>query len=665
VKANVLIFAIATRFAMNLPTQAQEKPNILMLCVDDMNDWVGFLGGHPQTITPNMDKLAKKGVNFTNAHCTAPGSSPSRNSLLFGVEPHNSGLYPFYDINNITGGDLDRFTALPLHLRNNGYKTCGITKVFHNPDNKYRQNEFWDEYKSYGDGNMNLLKDEGYYADPYNKRMVAVPASNPLADFMDYKNAQHAVGYLKRTHEKPFFLAVGFIRPHDPFIAPKANYDKFNEPIVAPKILIDDLEDIPLAGRSNAQLYMDYPLRKDNAWEQMRRGYLACINFIDDNVGRVLEALDNSPYADNTIVVLWSDHGYHMGEKRSYSKFSLWNEATRVPFLIYDPRGRNGNGKRCDEPVGLINVYRTLCDMAGLTPPDYVDGMSLVPWLDNPQKPQEKPAMTTWGRGNYTLRTNDWRYTRYFDGTEELYDQNCDPNEWKNLASKPEYKEIKESFKKWLPKTEAPQVKTGIELYNVADADNPTKNINYYNRQVQDYKNIILVSPKAPVGLEAEEISDSRIVLKWKAVDGDVTRYKVFQDGCSVTSTHETSLEVDGLSPETNYQFRVRSISSEGHISVESEVLNVKTKAISSTEEIKSTGENRIKLYPVPAKKLLYLQNAPIGRVDIYQIDGIKVMSEEYMPGNPIDIASLQDSFYVLRLPEYDGASFTFIKNSN
>jgi arylsulfatase A-like enzyme len=663
-KGNLKYLAILFIYlVLGFSLQAQEKPNVLMLCVDDMNDWVGFLGGHPQTITPNMDRLAEKGVNFTNAHCTAPGCSPSRNALLFGVEPHNSGLYPFYNINNIEDGVLNDYTPLPLLFRNNGYTTCGLTKVFHNPDNAYLQDSIWSEYKSYGDNNIQFLKDEGYYPEPYNKRMVACPASNELEDFLDYKNARHAVGFLEKSHENPFFLAVGFIRPHTPWIAPKANYDKFKEPIVAPEIMVDDLEDIPMAGRANAQLYMDYPIRREKQWEQMRRGYLACINFIDDNVGRVLEALDNSPYADNTIVVLWSDHGFHLGEKRSFSKFSLWNEATRTPFIIYDPRGQDGNGSRCGEPVGLINVYRTLCEMAGLTPPEYVDGMSLTPWLANPQKQKEKPAMTTWGRGNYTFRTKEWRYTRYFDGTEELYAEQCDPNEWNNLADNPEYKELKESFQKWLPQAEAPQVESGRELYNVADADDPQRNINNYNGYVEKYKNDIVVSPEAPGGLEAEETSDSIIVLKWKAVDGDITGYKVFLDGCSLESTHETSLEVDGLSPGTNYQFRVRSISSEGHMSGESEVLTVKTKAITSSKDKKATGESKIILYPVPAKNLLYLQNAPIGRVDIYQIDGEKVMSEKYMPGNPIDISSLQDSIYVLRLPEYGGESFTFIKN--
>lgn len=477
-------------------TDKQEAPNILMLCVDDMNDWVGFLGGHPQARTPNMDKLAAKGVSFTNAHCPAPGCSPSRNAILFGVEPHHSGLYPFYNINNIEPGNIDSYIPLPLHFRLNGYETCGLKKVFHNPDNTYLQDSIWDEYYDYGDRNIQLIESEGYIPDPYVKRLVSCPASNPPEDFQDRRNTLEAIDFLNKSHDKPFFLALGFIRPHTPFIAPKENFDRFKDPVIPPEIKADDLSDIPIAGRSNAQIYVEIPMRRDSAWEQLRRGYLACISFTDDHVGLILDALAASPYADNTIVVLWSDHGFHLGEKRTFSKFSLWEEATRTPFIIWDPRGQNGNGMECSQPVGLINVYKTLCDLAGLDVPGYVDGISLTPWLQNPDLPKEKPAMTTWGRGNYTLRTNKWRYTRYFDGSEELYSRTCDPNEWTNLADRSEFADLKAGLaEKWMPKSEAPQVTSGRELYNVADADDPERNINSYLRYVDEYNELNLQPP--------------------------------------------------------------------------------------------------------------------------------------------------------------------------
>ena len=471
------------------------SPNVLMICIDDMNDWVGFLDGHPQAQTPHMDKLAARGVNFTNAHCPAPGCSPSRNAILFGIEPHNSGLYPFYNINHIEPGILDGYMPLPELFKKSGYTTCGLTKVWHNPDRTYREKEQWDEYQYYGNAELHVIKGKGYHPDPYNKRTISCPASNPLEDFQDYRSAQHAVRFIEKQHEKPFFLAVGFILPHTSFIMPEDNWDRFREPIEEPPFKADDLTDIPMAGQANAQIYVEIPVRRDNAWEDIRRGYLASINFTDDNVGRVLDALEKSTYADNTIVVLWSDHGFHLGEKRSFSKFSLWNEATRTPFIIVDPRNKPGNGKRCAEPVGLINVYKTLCDLTGLNAPAYVDGQSLVPWLKNPVLPKESPALTTWGRGNYTLRSKEWRYTRYFDGTEELSDESADPNEWTNLAENPEYDAIKKKFSKWLPTQEAPQVISGRELYNVVDADKPDQNINAYKRYVKQYKAAKLQPP--------------------------------------------------------------------------------------------------------------------------------------------------------------------------
>ncbi len=488
---------------------AESKPNILMLCVDDLNDWVSFLDGHPQAKTPHMKKLAQLGVNFTNAHCTAPGCSPSRNALMFGVEPHKSGLYPFYDIVDIPEKTMGKFTPMPLWFRKNGYLTVGFNKVFHNPDNKYKQKEQWDIYKSIGDGKLKLIMEEGYVpaeakAHQYppkskHKRLIACPASNPKEDFKDHRIAVEAAKFLGKKHDRPFFLAVGMTLPHTPLIAPKENFDRFAGPITSPPFKADDLNDVPMAGRSNAQIYVEIPMRRDKAWEQMRRAYLACSSFTDDNIGIVLDALEQSEHIENTIVVLWSDHGYHLGEKRSFSKFSLWSEATRVPFVIYDPKIKGGHGQPCHEPVGLIHVYRTLCDLADLPCPAYIDGHSLKPWLADPSKLITAPALTTWGRGNYSLRSQSWRYTRYFDGSEELYHQGNDPHEWRNLAANPEYLPLLQEYReKWLPKQEAPQVKEGIKLYNVADADSPSKNIANYKRHVKAFHKEGL-SPAIPV----------------------------------------------------------------------------------------------------------------------------------------------------------------------
>lgn len=435
-----------------------------------MNDWTGFLGGHPQAITPNMDALAKRGVNFTNAHCVAPACSPSRNALLFGVHPSTSGLYPFYKLGDIPKEVLRSYTSLPRFFRDSGYETFGAGKIHHGSTGLPEE---WTDYDNRPKTPLKYNADGGYQQGK-SKKMAFCPTTNPLDEHPDYRVARYGIDVLQQTHEKPFFLAVGIVKPHLAFVCPQQFFDLHSQSITKPAIKPDDLVDVPWAGRAMAKLSDDHRFQTDNAWERVRRSYLACISWADYNVGRVLASLQESNYADNTIVVLWSDHGYHMGEKRSFRKFSLWEESTRVPFIIFDPRPEiqmtPGN---CDEAVSLLHIYRTLAELAGLAVPDYVEGTSLVPQLKNPATPLNVPALTTWGRGNYSVRDDAWRYTRYFDGTEELYDHTNDENEWSNLADDPRFATVKNSLARHLPNKESPLVKEGISLWNVVDADKP------------------------------------------------------------------------------------------------------------------------------------------------------------------------------------------------
>jgi arylsulfatase A-like enzyme len=437
---------------------AERKPNILFIAIDDMNDWTGFLGGHPQAITPNMDKLAKKGVNFTNAHCAAPGCSPSRNSLLYGVEPFHSGLYAFYDQGGFSEEFMKPYTSLPELLQANGYDTYGSGKIHHRKDPTPRE---WTEYaKEKNKGKAIFDETEGYGKGKMSFR----PTLHPLEDHVDYMNTTFGVDILARKHDKPFFLAVGLIKPHLPFNAPKQFFDLYPKQIEPPRINPKDHDDIPAVGNAWAKRRDDNQFKKDNAWNEVRRAYLACISWTDFNVGRLIDALEKSPYADNTVVVLWSDHGFAQGEKNHFRKFALWEETTRVPFIIWDARDKNAPvGRTVADGVSLINIYRTLTDLSGVAAPAYVDGFSLVPWLKDPGKPVAEPAICTWGRGNFTLRNKDWRYIRYYDGGEELYLHTKDPDEWTNLANNPEYAAVKKSLAAYLPKTEAPLILEGLE----------------------------------------------------------------------------------------------------------------------------------------------------------------------------------------------------------
>ncbi|MEN8117403.1 MAG: sulfatase [Bacteroidota bacterium] len=460
--------------------ESSQKPNILFIAIDDMNDWVGVLGGHPQAKTPNIDRLAGQGILFTNAHAPAPACSPCRNALLYGMQPHHSGLYPFYDRPDMNPRFFKKHKSLMELFKANGYNTFGAGKIHHGNMSK-ESIEMFDSLEFTESINDKLLKLPDPVVDSLTGagkktfgKMCARPSLSPLEDHVDYNISLFGVNILKRKHEKPFFLAVGFIKPHLPFVAPKKYFNMFpRETIQKPLIKDNDLADLPWVARSNAKLNDDYNYRTKDTWEDWIRAYLACNAYTDENVGRVINALNESEYKDNTVIILWSDHGYHFGEKRSHRKFSLWEEATRVPFIIFDPRN-NTNGRECAAPVSLIDIYPTLLNYAGIELPDYSDGIDLTSLLRNPESIREIPALTTWGRGNYSLRNTRWRYTIYFDGSEELYDHETDPNEWKNLAELPEYNKIKDELKKFIPSNEASLVLQGKALHNVVDADKPS-----------------------------------------------------------------------------------------------------------------------------------------------------------------------------------------------
>ncbi|WP_430814968.1 sulfatase [Carboxylicivirga sp. RSCT41] len=464
---SLLMLITASVTAFNKERAGEKAPNILFIAIDDMNDWTGFLGGHPQAITPNMDKLAAKGVNFTNAHCSAPGCSPSRNALLYGVEPFNSGLYPFYE-HAIHEQLMDRYMTLPRLLKENGYNTYGAGKIHHG--NKGDERE-WNDFFELQNTRKEFKKGAGYQVGNSKKNSFR-PTVNADEEHVDHKVASYGIDVLKEEHDKPFFLAVGLVKPHLPFDCPERFFNALPEKIEAPAIWVDDLKDIPKEGNSFRRAGDDKRFKKDNAWEDVRRAYLACISWTDYNIGRLLNALEESPYADNTIVVLWSDHGFHLGEKMSFKKFTLWEEATRVPFIIYDGREMtHQGGQTYSEAVSLINIYRTLTELSGIEAPAYVDGESLVPVLKNTDQQLVKPTITSWGRGNYAVRTKEWRYIRYFDGTEELYNHKSDANEWYNLVNDSKYQKVKEDLSALLPIQDAETIQEYISPWSVYGVD--------------------------------------------------------------------------------------------------------------------------------------------------------------------------------------------------
>ena len=439
---------------------APAKPNVLMICVDDLNDWIGCLGGNSDSITPNFDRLAKGGVLFTNAHCAAPLCNPSRAALMTGIRPSTSGVYQ----NNQpwrASAVLAETRTLPQHFQDNGYRAIGGGKTYHDA---YPDPESWEEYFP-----------SKTQQKPIDPRPAKLPASGlpamaqfdwgPIAEdetaMGDHKVVDWAISQMGKPHAKPLFLAVGLYRPHLPWYVPKKYFDLYPiEKITLPKVNGDDLDDVPAIGKKMAKPNGDHRIVTEHGkWKEGVQAYLASIRFTDTELGRLLDAFAKSDLAKNAIVVLWSDHGWHLGEKLHWRKFSLWEEATHNVLMVKAP-GVTSTGGRCDRTVSLMDVFPTLADLCGLPAKKECEGVSLRPLLANPKASWDRAALTTYGKDNHAVRTERWRYIRYSDGTEELYDRRQDPMEWKNLAADPNLAAVKADHAKWLPKVNAAEIPT-------------------------------------------------------------------------------------------------------------------------------------------------------------------------------------------------------------
>ena len=422
---------------------------MLFIAVDDLNDWMGCLGGHPDAVTPNLDRLAARSTLFTRAYCTAPGCNPSRGSLVTGKYPSTTGVYD--NAHSFRQQDPDAVTLMQ-HFMANDYYVTGRGKIT-------RQGKPPDPI-SYHD-----YIPQGADPVPENRPLNGFsktwfdwgPIDSPVEEMDDYKVAQWGKEVLNKKHDKPFFLACGLYRPHLPWYVPRKYFDMFPpDKITLPHINENDLDDVPPIGREFVMRRKpnDHEeVTRTNNWRKAVAGYLASTAFADDMVGILLDALDNSEYADNTMIVLWGDHGWHLGEKLHWRKFDLWEESARVPLMISAPGMAPG---LCERTASLVDLYPTFIDVCDLSPKEGLDGLSLKPLLEQPDKEWNRPALTTHGRKNHSIRSERWRYIRYSDGTEELYDHMHDKLEWTNLAGQAQYKEVIAAHAAWLPKTDAP-----------------------------------------------------------------------------------------------------------------------------------------------------------------------------------------------------------------
>ena len=444
-----LTVSVILGFLSVLGSVSAKKPNVLFIAIDDMNDWVGAYGGHPQVQTPHMDKLADRGVLFSNAHCQAPICNPSRVSLILGKLPSTTGMY-FLAPNFRTVDGTKNEETLFQYFRKHGYYAATMGKIFHGPVDEV---------------SFDHIENSRGWRKLDQKIRYTLPGSHPGWDWAevdvpdeemrDYKTAEWAAGVLPELalKEEPFFLAVGFALPHVPIYASKKWFDLYPlGSVQLPASRPDDRDDLPEIAK---QLTLnptgprhEWMVESDEARHAVR-AYLAANSFVDSLVGMVLAGLETSGEADDTVIVLWSDHGFHLGEKLRWAKRTLWEETTRVPLIISAPG--LSKGERTNRPVGLIDLFPTLTDLCGLPDRSDLEGVSLKPLLRNPDAKWDRPALCTFGPNNHSLRSERWRYTVYADGSEELYDHQTDPNEWTNLAADPQFANVITSFQKYLP----------------------------------------------------------------------------------------------------------------------------------------------------------------------------------------------------------------------
>jgi len=451
---------------------ADSPPNVLFLAVDDMNDWVGCLGATPHAVTPNIDALAARGVNFTNAHTAGVFCAPSRAAIFSGQYASTTGCYtsPNYFVFH------PEIEALQMSFAKAGYTTLGAGKLFHHPAGAIDQRG-WSEFFL-----RNQIQREGgwaleswssdtpfpaeFPASVYNKgkqitgglflEWGAIP-NEKEEEMADTIRINWVVEQLNQQHDKPFFMACGIYAPHFPNYCPQKYFDMYDPAqIELPPIKDDDLEDLPPKIRKqkeNRKRQHHEKLVAMDAVADAIHGYLACMSYADAMMGRVLDALDSSPYVDNTIVVFWSDHGYHHGEKGDWGKHTLWERTSNVPFIWAGPGVAEGD--EVDVTVSLIDMYPTLVEMCRLPRPhQQLEGASLAPTLRDPSTATDRNVFLPYLRPcEYAIINRDWRFIRYGEDGEELYKLGEDPNEWYNVASEERYADVKAGLRKSAPET--------------------------------------------------------------------------------------------------------------------------------------------------------------------------------------------------------------------
>jgi arylsulfatase A-like enzyme len=457
---------------------AQQKPNILLIAVDDMNNYVGCMGG--PAITPNIDALAKQGILFNNAYCAAPACNPSRAAIMTGLRPERTGQYTnqgnFRDI-----GNNKTLLTLPQKLMAAGYQTIEAGKIFHYPHgttekpNPLSDPVSWTKqvagqtgtavptgFKTKAGAAIWLGDDTLKYANSERVDYLAGasiwgPNNQTKEQTGDWKMSEACVEFLNQQHDKPFFFALGFSKPHQPLIAPKEFFglyplDKIGMPDYNPA----DMDDIPDINKINFSSPFVDKVRKQQQLQLAYQAYLACMSFTDACIGNTLNALKNSKYANNTIVIFFTDHGFQLGTKNRWEKYSLWKLGTNTPLIVYMPNNML-NGTVCNEAVSLMDIHATVLEATGIPLAERLDCVSLLSQIENPATERRLPAVITHEEGNHSIVWKQFNYIRYKNGAEEFYDHTKDNLEYKNEAANKSYRSVRKKLKRFIPKVKMPQ----------------------------------------------------------------------------------------------------------------------------------------------------------------------------------------------------------------
>lgn len=472
----LLVYALLLHAGLSTCLLGEKAPpNVLFIVIDDMNDWTTLFDKSNPIRTPNLERLAERGTFFTKAYCNSPACNPSRASALSGVRPSTSGVY---GNRSDWRKALAAVDILPLHFQKSGYRTYASGKIFHHHGPQFHHYDAFSEHSEFpssrpdkpmpSGGNLNGIT---HWTAPDGSTSPVSPNfdwgvyPDDPTHHIDHRSVAWAIERLQRRHDKPFFIATGIFRPHMPFYAAQRWFDEYPlQSLVMPTFRGGDLADLPQAarsllhppGRRFMSTFAAEQERRDEAlFRKAVRGYQAASSFADYQVGRLLDALDRSDHAENTVIVLCSDHGFHLGEKDHWEKFVLYEKATRIPLIIAAP-GQQAS-QRCERPVSLIDLFPTLVELGDLKRPDHLEGKSLVPLLQVPTA-QWEPALMTYGADNHAVRSDRFRYIRYRNGGEELYDLENDPYEWTNLADREDRRPTMNQLARWMPDHSAPEV---------------------------------------------------------------------------------------------------------------------------------------------------------------------------------------------------------------